>query len=250
MKERIRQNKIVIIQLIIYWLICVVVIAICGKYVNLVNHGEQMCLKDFIIHINFKVFPLCIVPIMLFAVIQYCNTQNDINKIVRYKSMRLFYRKVIIGIGRLVVYFAGIVMFSTIVVGYIICDYKIDNWNQPQSYAVEKYGTMLVNTSLFELMAVMTTSVFYCGVILGLVYLIIYRYFNTVILGFISGMMIVCIELVGTGNGLLIGKTILRKSVYIHGVDLFGSMVYPLFAIAVLLVGVYFMGRGDFLNKK
>lgn len=235
-----------------YWLayiIATLLINLIGRFAHINRQViGSACLKDYIITFNFRIASQIFIPSVSFFMLVYLIRMFDDNRVVRFVNIRMYYVKLL----------AGCIMVCTLCLtasyvlillsGLIYSGYIVDNWGEMDSFAYNMYGEMLSDISFFRILTAVFIVWFLIEFINIELCIIIHRFSNSWIIGYIICQFInfcMCLEI---GKNKYIDFFI-NYSVYRNGWN--ASSVLPLVVGGSIgFVFIMLMGKADNLRKR
>lgn len=235
-----------------YWIVYFVVmlfISLVGILAFLPRQKMgEVCLKDYLVTFNFKIAGVILLPVVSFFLLLYIIRMFDDNRIVRYVSIRKYYAKLIAGC--FMYCFLYLILSYTMILlsGLISSGFVVDNWQNYDSLAYSMYSERLIDISYLKIMTAVFVVWFLIEVFNVELCIIIYRFLDSWIIGYLLCQIInftVCVQM---GNNAYI-KFYINYSVYREGWNV--SSLLPLVAVCLSgAVVIMLMGKADNLRKR
>jgi hypothetical protein len=127
--------------------------------------------------------------------------------------------------------------------GLLRCGFVADNWKDSGSYAAVVYSIMLSDISFTKLLAVEFLGFFIIEIVNALLYLIIYRFTNSLIFGYLTGIVVDFYCLLETANQNITGFYI-KNTVY-QSQWRYSSLAVPLLVVVIMVSAVLIMGKHE-----
>ncbi len=254
MKDRLRDMSV--IGSVIFFMVTIPIYIYLKLYVVLDNPQVVYCLPDAYIYEQLTAVWL-IFPVMGIVYINALKHDFSINQIIRRGNLKRIWINLIKDIF-VTSLLAGVYIFVwTTIWGLLLTDKVQCNWNSLDSNA---YYTLRIQVDTFVdfrvMMVVSFVVTFLMLFCIGLFIVITWWVFNTPVVGYMTMVALMMVELTISPAPIVIFFAKIIGSfydtyLYYNGLDYFSTCVYPaLFAIVLIVLGFILIRRKDFLKKE
>lgn len=208
----------------------------------------EFCQKDYLIVTSLYYYKFTVLPSVIILNLNVAKQELNINRVIRYGSMKKVYGHIIAQMLWSSVIAAVITIISIMLVSACICRLPADNWKVEKSYAFYKYGVNVVEYQYYKLIIAEVFSYVYTAYILSCVSVLVMRISKRSIISCCIVVLIIVMEYGKFPQKLLLYYGIIYNSVYIVSFNL-GHMMIVCGCISLMAsIVIDIMGHGDFLE--
>ena len=208
----------------------------------------EFCQKDYLIVTSLYYYKFTVLPAVIILNLNAAKQELNINRVIRYGSMKKVYGHIIAQMLRSSVIAAVITIISIMLVSACICRLPADKWKMEKSYAFYKYGANVVEYQYYKLIIAEVFSDVYTAYILSCVSVLVMRISKRSIISFCIVVLIIVMEYGKFPQKLLLYYGIIYNSLYIVSFNL-GHMMIVCGCISLMAgIVIDIMGHGDFLE--